>query len=57
MFDPCLEKNDSYSSSLVTERNLKSFNMEPDGANQPEKGQNQNENDSQPEKAKSKLGV
>ena len=57
MFDPCLKKNDSYSSSLVTERNLKSFNMEPDGANQPEEGQNQNENDSQPEKAKSKLGI
>ena len=51
------EKNDSYSNSLVTERNLKSLNMEPDGANPPEDGQNQNENDPEPEKAKSKLGV
>ena len=50
-------KNDSYSNSLVTERNFKSVKMEPGGANPPEEEHNQNENDPHPEKVKSKLGI
>ena len=49
-------KNDSYSNSLVTERNLNSFKMEPGEPNPPDEGQNSNENDSPTEKIKSKLG-
>ena len=50
-------KNDSYSNSLVTERNLNSFKMEPGESNPADEGQNSNENDSPTEKIKSKLGI
>ena len=50
-------KNDSYSNSLVTERNLNSFKMDPGEPNPPDEGQNSNENDSSTEKIKSKLGI
>ena len=53
VFGLCL-KNDSYPNSLVTERNLNSFKMEPGESNPADEGQNSNENDSPTEKIKSK---
>ena len=53
----CVWKNDSYPNSLVTERNLNSFKMEPGESSPPGEGQNSNENDSPTEQIKSKLRI